>query len=130
VRILILEDNPADLKIASEIAHQEGFTHIETYTSLFPVFKRLEEGLPNETSLPDAMILDLDLGIENGYELVRLWYSDLRLSRIKVIVWTHLGESHRRVCELYKVNCYVEKWNGVAALREALKWSDASPVER
>jgi CheY-like chemotaxis protein len=129
VRILILGDNPEDLKIASEIAHQEGFTHIETYTTLFPVLKRLKEGLNDETTLPEAIIVDLYLGVDSGYELVRLWHSTPQLSRIKLIVWTHLGEEHQSVCDLFKVDCYVPKWKGVAALRESLKEQNASPRE-
>jgi CheY-like chemotaxis protein len=129
VRILILEDNPADLKIASEIAHQEGFTHIETYTTLFPVLNRLEEGQKDDNALPEVILVDLDLGLDSGYELVRVWHSTPQLSRIKLIVWSHLGEEHQSVCDLFKVDCYVPKWKGVAALRESLKEQDASSRE-
>jgi hypothetical protein len=37
-----------------------------------------------------------------------------------LIVWTLLGEEQREICDLFKVNGYVSKWEGIVPLREAL----------
>jgi hypothetical protein len=41
---------------------------------------------------PDAFVIDLDPGLESGYEILRLRHSRLQWQSIKVIVWTMLGE--------------------------------------
>ena len=34
----------------------------------------MEQGLRGEEPLPNALILDVDFGLDSGYELLRLWY--------------------------------------------------------
>ena len=70
--------------------------------------------------LPDAIILDLDLGHDSGFELLRFWHSHAELAKVPVIVWTIMGEQYREVCEMFKVSGYVDKGAGASALREAL----------
>jgi CheY-like chemotaxis protein len=70
--------------------------------------------------LPDGIILDLDLGYESGYEVLRFWHSSPELNKIPVIIWTILGEEQREICRLFNVNHYISKWEGATGLREAL----------
>jgi hypothetical protein len=42
------------------------------------------------------------------------------LAKIPIIVWSVLGEDQRQMCELFKVNSFVAKWEGGEAFREAL----------
>jgi hypothetical protein len=44
-----------------------------------------------------------------------------------MIVWTLLGEEQRQICELFKVTQYISKWEGMAAIRDAI--SKVRPVE-
>ena len=81
----------------------------------------LEKGLRAEQPLPHIIVLDLDLGYESGYELLRYWHSTPELKCIPLIVWTILGEEQKEICSLFKVSDYVSKWEGAAAFREALK---------
>jgi CheY-like chemotaxis protein len=80
----------------------------------------LDAGLLGETSLPDAIILDLDLGYESGYELLRFWHSTPQLSKIPLIVWTVAGDEQREICGLFKVNAYVSKMDDISQLRNVL----------
>ena len=81
----------------------------------------LEAFLRGDSPRPSAIVVDLDLGFESGYELLRLRYSRSLLRNIPTIVWTHLDESARDVCELFDVNAIVFKWEGAAKLSEALE---------
>lgn len=118
-RLLIVEDNPNDLRIAAEVARSMGFTEVEARSSAMNAKLYLENRLQDE-ALPNAIILDLDLGYESGFELLRFWHGHPRLSRIPMIVWTVVGEEQREICELFKVEAYVSKSDGAARLREAL----------
>ena len=121
VRILVVEDQPSDLRIAAQTANAAGIDEVEARTSPQAAIDYLEKGLRAEQALPDGIVLDLDLGYESGYELLRYWHSTPALKKIPLIVWTILGEEQREICNLFSVTNYVSKWEGAAAFREALK---------
>jgi CheY-like chemotaxis protein len=119
-RLLVVENTPKDLKLAAKMAQEIGISEIEARTSLEAARTYLEKGLSEESLLPDGILLDLDLGYENGYELLRFWHSTPQLSKIPLIVWSILGGQQEAMCNLFKVRRFVGKWQGVEALREAL----------
>lgn len=120
-RLLLVEDDPKDLRLAVEVARQLGITEIEARNSLDAARSYLDKGLHGECALPEGIILDLDLGYESGYELIRLWHSTPGLHAIPLIVWSVLGDEQRDICSLFNVTCFVAKWEGETALREALR---------
>jgi CheY-like chemotaxis protein len=128
-RLLVVENEPKDLKFAAETARAVGFEEVEARSLLPAARDVLEKGLRGERPLPDCIVLDLDLGYESGYELLRLWHSTPRLSSIPVIVWSVMGEEQREMCNLFKVTSFVGKWEGPAAFREALE-NLAQPASR
>jgi DNA-binding response OmpR family regulator len=119
-RLLLVEDQPSDLKIAADTARSAGISVIESRSTLRDARAYLEKGLEGEIPLPDGIVLDLDLGYESGFELLRFWHSTPRLNSIPVLVWSILGQEQREICGLFKVNGFVSKWEGVPAFREAL----------
>lgn len=118
--LLIIDDQPKDLRAASDTAQSLGFTTIESRSSAMAAKLLLEKGLDGERPLPDVIVLDLDLGYESGFELMRYWHSNARLAAIPIIVWTILGEEQREICRLFKVTAYIFKSDDVRPLREAL----------
>lgn len=120
-RMLVVEDQPSDLHIAAQTARAAGIAEVEARSTAQAAMLYLEKGLRAEHPLPNVIVLDLDLGYESGYELLRFWHSTPELKRIPLIVWTILGEEQKEICNLFKVSDYVSKWEGVAAFREALK---------
>jgi CheY-like chemotaxis protein len=70
--------------------------------------KRLYDGVP----LPDAMLLDLVLGIDSGYEILRFRYSNTELKKIPVLVWTGPLSETRYICALFEANLFLEKGEG------------------
>lgn len=119
-RLLVVENEPKHLKFAAETARTLGIAEVEGRTTLEAARAYLEKGLSGDGPLPDGIVLDLDLGYESGYELLRFWHCNPQLSKIPVVVWSVLGEEQRTLCGLFKVRSYVGKWEGPAAFREAL----------
>jgi len=119
--LLIVENEAKDLKNAADSARAVGFAEVEGKTSPYAARIYLEDRLANGPKLPDGILLDLDFGIESGYELLRFWHSNPGLRVIPLIVWSILGEEQRQMCGLFKVNRFVGKWEGNEALQDALK---------
>jgi CheY-like chemotaxis protein len=119
-RLLLVENEPKDVQLAANAAQAVGILEVDARTSLDAAKSYLEKGLKGEGPLPDGIVLDLDLGYDSGYELLRYWHSTPALFQIPLIVWSVLGEEQREMCKLFKVNCFVGKWEGTAAFQEAL----------
>jgi CheY-like chemotaxis protein len=121
--LLLVEDQSKDLIAALNVAESLGIEDINAKNSIWAARDYLEKGLQGEVSLPDAIVLDLDLGVESGFELLRMWHSTPRLAGIPLMIWS-VVEDHRELCELFKVKLFVSKWQGIGAFRDAL----AQPV--
>lgn len=119
-RLLVIENEPKDLKMAADSARSAGVEEVEGRMTLIAAKAYLEKGLKGEGPLPDCILLDLDLGYDSGYELLRMWHSTPELAKIPMIVWSILGEEQRNMCNLFKVSSFVGKWEGANALRDAL----------
>src|SRR6202034_3403737 len=97
-----------------------GIAEVECRTSIRSARDYLDGGLRGERDLPDGIVLDLNLGYESGYELLRYWHRTPELAKIPIIVWSILGDEQREMCKLFKVNTFVGKWEGEEAFRQAL----------
>ena len=128
-RLLLVEDELKDLKFASDTARSIGIEQIEARTTLQAARSYLDKALQDEVPLPDCIVLDLNLGYESGYELLRYWHSTPRLAQIPVIVWSILGDEQREMCKLFKVDSFVAKWEGAEAFRDALVKLQQSPSQ-
>ena len=120
-RLLVVEDFEKDLKLAANTAHLLGITEVDARTTATSARAYLEKAIDGSGPRPDGIVLDLNLGYESGYEVLRFWHSTPELSRIPILVWTVLGDEQREMCKLFKVNGFVAKWEGEKAFREALE---------
>ena len=119
--LLVIEDEPKDMRNAADSARLVGFSEVEGRNSPQAARIFLEDRLASGTQLPDGILLDLDFGYDSGYELLRYWHSNPKLREIPLIVWSILGEEQRQMCELFKVKKFVGKWESSDVLRDALK---------
>jgi CheY-like chemotaxis protein len=120
--LLIVEDQPSDARIAAELFRSMGISGVNARASASAARLYLEEALDGECEIPNVIILDLDLGYESGFELLRFWHSTPELSSAAhMIVWTALGEEQQEICRLFKVDAVVPKGEGVSALRKAIE---------
>lgn len=119
--VLIVEDQASDMRIAADVATSLGAVEVDARSSASAARLYLQSALEGEKPMPDLMVVDLDLGYESGFELLRLWHSTPKLAKIPVIVWTCLGEEQMEICRLFKVNAIVPKADGMAALKQAME---------
>lgn len=94
---------------------------VEARTSSTAAKSYLESVLDGKQPVPDVMVVDLDLGYESGFELLRFRHGHPELSSMRLIVWTVLGEQQQQICRLFKVDAVVSKADGVPALKRALE---------
>ena len=120
-RILIVEDQLNDLRIASDVLERLGPMDVQARTNAAAARVYLEAVLDGKQPMPDLMILDLNLGYESGFELLRFWHSQARLSSIQVVVWTIMEKEQQELCKLFGVKHVIPKWEGADALRRAIE---------
>jgi len=112
LEVLMVEDNAADVRIASEAWREAGVRH------LLRVARNGEEALsvlrrqaPHDAARrPDLVILDLNLPRMDGRELLAELKSDAELRHIPVIVLT-TSDRDRDIQRSYdlQANCYIVK---------------------
>jgi DNA-binding response OmpR family regulator len=119
--VLIVEDNARDMQFAKDVTRDAGFKAINAETSLQGAEKYLQGALEGVHRMPDAIVLDLVLGLDSGFDLLRLRYTTPLLANVPVIVWTEHDEHNDTVCKLFKVDAFVGKWTGAAGLRQAIR---------
>lgn len=128
--MLILEDDLKDLRIATDIALKAGFCDVLAHNSsgkaLIILGNAIEDGKP----LPDAIVLDLDLGLESGFEVLRFCHKNRLIPRIPVVVWTVLGEQERKICQLFGIHSFIPKQHGPDALYQTLLGLHSIPPGR
>jgi CheY-like chemotaxis protein len=119
-RLLIVEDQMKDAKTAAEMAKSVGFEEVEVCSTVHRALSYLEKGVSGDGPLPDGLVLDLDLGLDSGFELLRYWHRTPDLAKTRVIVWSVI-EQQRDICDLFKIDSFVSKWEGSEAFRRALE---------
>jgi len=112
VKILLVEDNPADVRFT-----QEAFREAKVLNTLHVVPDGVEameflrrEGKYAKAERPDVILLDLNLPRKNGYEVLAEIKEDPRLKRIPVVILT-TSEAEQDVLKTYNLhaNCYITK---------------------
>jgi CheY-like chemotaxis protein len=110
--MLMIEDNPADVRLA-----QEAFKAAGTGPTLTvakdgaEALRYLRREPPYENAeRPDIIVLDLNLPKLNGTEVLHIIKNDDDLRRIPVIVWT-TSRSEKDVASVYdqRANCCLTK---------------------
>jgi CheY-like chemotaxis protein len=110
--LLLVEDNPADVRLAQEVLRMSGFEH----TLL--VARDGEQALSvlrrgpgfEQRPWPSLVLLDLNLPRRDGREVLREIKEDPKLRRIPVLVLsTSKAESDVAACYEAHANCYLTK---------------------
>ncbi|MGB1216376.1 MAG: response regulator [Saprospiraceae bacterium] len=111
-RLLLVEDNPADVRLVQEVI-EEGEISVDLSVAMDGEEAiRLLEKAKNSTPqvLPDIMLLDLNLPKKNGKEVLHFVKNDFILKRIPIIVLT-TSSSNEDILDMYDLhaNCYINK---------------------
>jgi CheY-like chemotaxis protein len=118
--LLVLEDTPADLRKAVDVAKRAGFNEFEVTGNANEAKAYLEKSMGGKVPRPDAMLVDLAIGYESGFELLRFWHSRPQIRQIPVIVWTLARGTQLEICRYFGVQQLVSKDDDPNVLREAL----------
>lgn len=112
IEILLVEDNEGDIVLIKEALSEGGFQHrlsIVRDGEEAAQFLNREGQFTNE-SLPDLIVMDINLPRMNGMELLHYIKQHVLFRSIPVVMLT-TSSSDRDILEAYQqhVNCYVIK---------------------
>jgi len=111
-RILLIEDNPADVKLTREAFRECSFRHTicTVKDGLDAERYLLNEDEFHNAPRPDLILLDLNLPKKDGREVLAMIKSNKNLKDIPVIVLS-TSKNEEDILNLYKLkaNCYISK---------------------
>lgn len=110
--LLLVEDSPADIRLAQEVLRDAGFVHellvARDGEQALRLLRREAEFAAAPT--PDLILLDLNLPRKDGREVLREIKQDPKLRQIPVLVLsTSRADSDVRACYDAHANCYLAK---------------------
>jgi chemotaxis family two-component system response regulator Rcp1 len=112
VEILLVEDNPGDVRLTQEALKESKVTNnlsvAEDGVEALAFLKR--EGKYADVPRPDLLLLDLNLPKKDGRELLEEIKADENLRRIPVVVLT-TSKAEEDILRMYDqhANCYITK---------------------
>lgn len=110
--IMLVEDSPADIRLAQEVLREADFPHVLQIARDGEQALRMLRKHAEYSSLPepDLILLDLNLPRKDGREVLRDIKSDVKLRHIPVLILsTSRADSDVRACYDAHANCYLTK---------------------
>jgi CheY-like chemotaxis protein len=112
IDILLVEDNPGDIRLLREALHECGMNHrLDVASDGVAALAYLRGQKPyTNRSLPDLIILDLNLPKKDGREVLTEIKSDPDLRYIPVIIFSSSKAEDDINCSYdHHANCYICK---------------------
>jgi chemotaxis family two-component system response regulator Rcp1 len=110
--ILMVDDNPADIDLTSEVlAQSKGNYHVNAVNDGAEAIAFLRrEGKYSKAPVPDLVVLDLNLPRKDGCEVLSNIKADPALAKIPVVIFT-TSQANSDITRSYKLgaNCYLRK---------------------
>lgn len=110
--ILLVEDNDGDILLTTEALQECAFTHLLSVVkngkdAVDFVFR---QGRYSDAEIPDLILLDVNLPLKNGHDVLNIIKQDDRTKSIPVIMLT-TSSSAKDVNLSYRnhANCYITK---------------------
>lgn len=119
IQVVIIEDSHDDSFLATRIFNSTGVANITRFARIPEALLFLEEIADGIRECPQLILLDLNVGLDSGFEVLRFYKSNPALQSCRVIVWTGSGAMERELCEHFGVEC-IGKGDGEAALATAI----------
>lgn len=125
--IMLVEDNPADLRLTQEVFEEAEFEHRLLVARDGEQALAMLRGTPphGELPLPDIVLLDLNIPRKNGLEVLRSMKQDPRLKRIPVLILsTSRAETDFAAAYDAHANAFVTKptdWGEFAELARLIR---------
>jgi CheY-like chemotaxis protein len=110
--ILLVDDNPADSDLTSEVlANSKPDLHVNVVSDGTQAISFLRhQGKYLEAPHPDLVVLDLNLPCKDGREVLADVKTDPALSTIPIVIFT-TSQAHSDITRSYELgaNCYLHK---------------------
>ena len=119
IQVVIIEDSHDDSFLATRILNSTGVAHITRFARIPEALVFLEEIAEGSRDCPQLILLDLNVGLDSGFEVLRFYKSNPALQSCRVIVWTGSGAIEKELCDHFGVDC-ISKGDGEAALATAI----------
>jgi CheY-like chemotaxis protein len=120
--ILLIEDEPKFSESCAEVLHELGYDGVQLITSLGAAEQHLDDIVSNITAAPDALVLDLGLGLDSGFAVLRKCHSEPKLQNVPILVWTkHTDNLAKTFSDYLGAKDFLIKSSDERELREALK---------
>jgi CheY-like chemotaxis protein len=123
-QVVVIEDSSDDLRVATRVLTGIGIREVATFSRIPEAMLFLEEIAAGARDCPDLILLDLNLGNDSGFEVLRYYKSTPSIQKCQIIVWSGSGAIEKELCKHFGVDC-VDKGEGEAALATAI-WNRAS----
>jgi CheY-like chemotaxis protein len=119
IQAVVIDDNKDDMFIATRILGRAGIKDVQQFSRIPETIHYLEEIAEGTRPCPDLIVLDLNVGHDSGFEVLRLYKSNPKLQSCDIIVWTGSGPIEKELCDHFGVEC-VAKSAGDSALEVAI----------
>jgi len=119
IHAVAIDDNKDDLFIATRLLNRVGIKDVTQFSRIPEAIVFLEDIAEGIRPCPDLIVLDLNVGHDSGFEVLRLYKSNPKLQSCDIIVWTGSGYVEKELCEHFGVDC-VLKSQGDSALITAI----------
>lgn len=120
--ILLIEDQPAFSDTCTKALHELGYDGVQLITHVMEAENHLDDIVSNLTDAPAAIVLDLGLGMDSGFTLLRKCHAEPRLQQVPILVWTkHTDVLSRTFSNYLGVKDFLVKSGDSQQLRDALK---------
>ncbi len=122
MRILLIEDTVQDRELVQTALQDLGLDSAELAIDGGQAIEMLTEAIRSNRGVPDAMILDLNLPLVSGHEVLRFAKRTPELRSTKVIVLSRLSsENEIQVCYYMGATRYIHKTGDLAELKRELR---------
>jgi CheY-like chemotaxis protein len=120
--ILLIEDETRDSTTCTTALHELGYNGVQLITHLQAAEQHLDDIVSNLTAPPAAIVLDLGLGSDSGYAVLRKCHAEPRLRRVPILVWTKRSDDQTKAFSDYLgAKDFLVKSNDKQELRDTLK---------
>jgi DNA-binding response OmpR family regulator len=120
--ILLIEDETSASGACTKALHDLGYDGVQLITHLMAAEQHLADIVSGLTGAPAAIVLDLGLGLDSGFTVLRTCHAQPKLQQVPILVWTkHTDELAKTFSNYLGANIFLTKSSDERELRETLR---------